>query len=117
MIADGAKDAQHSGQETSARHLMIVDGKSVASADGRYIDVENPATRTLIGQVPRGGEADVDAAVRAAFAAFESWRQVAPRDRGRLLSDIADAVEGELEPLSRTVALETPRLCRSTIAL
>src|SRR5262245_44814324 len=113
MIADGANGAQSSSQQTTSRRLMIVDGKPVESADGRYIDVENPAGRTVIGQVPRANEADVDAAVRAAFTAFESWRQVAPRDRGRLLSKIADALEAELEPLSRTVALETGNAIRT----
>ncbi|PWT80338.1 MAG: aldehyde dehydrogenase [Blastocatellia bacterium] len=96
-----------------ARHLMVIDGKSVESSDRQYIDIENPANRTMIGQVPRAAAADVDAAVLAAAAAFETWRLVAPRDRGRLLSKIADAVETELEPLSRIVALETGNAIRT----
>ena len=95
------------------RHLMVIDGQPVESSDGRYIDIENPANRTTIGQVPRATEADVDSAVRAAAAAFEAWRLVAPRDRGRLLSKIADAVEAELESLARTVALETGNAIRT----
>src|SRR5206468_2036854 len=93
-------------EQTVARHLMVIDGQPVESADGRYFDVENPANRTTIGQVPRATEVDVDSAVRRAAAAFEAWRVVAPRERGRLLSKIADAVEAEIESLSRTVALE-----------
>ena len=49
----------------------------------------------------------------AAAAAFEAWRLVAPRDRGRLLSRIADAVEAELETLARTVAQETGNAIRT----
>jgi acyl-CoA reductase-like NAD-dependent aldehyde dehydrogenase len=93
--------------------LMLIDGKPVASSDGRSIDIENPANHATIGQVPRATEADVDSAVRAAAAAFETWRLVAPRDRGRLLSKIADAVEAELEALARTVALETGNAIRT----
>ena len=96
-----------------ARHQMVIHGEAVESSDGRSIDVENPASRRTIAQVPRATEADVDAAVRAAAAAFESWRLVAPRDRGRLLSKIADAVEAELEPIARTVAQETGNAIRT----
>src|SRR5947207_9264696 len=98
---------------TMTQHLMLVGGESVESADRRYIDVENPATRTTLARVPRANEADVDSAVRRAADAFEAWRLVAPRDRGRLLSKIADAVEAEIEPLSRTVALETGNAIRT----
>jgi betaine-aldehyde dehydrogenase len=100
-------------EQTVARHLMVIDGKSVESSDHRYIDIENPANRATIGQVPRAIEADVDSAVRGAAAAFETWRLVPPRDRGRLLSKIADAVEADLEPLSRIVALETGNAIRT----
>lgn len=61
---------------------MLIGNKPSESSDGRWIDIENPANRTAIGQVPRATEADVDAAVRAAAAAFEKWRLVSPRDRG-----------------------------------
>ncbi len=92
---------------------MIIDGKAVDAQDGRLIDVENPATRQVIAQVPRGGEADVDRAVKSAAKAFESWREVPPRDRGRLLMKIADVVEAEIEPIARTVALETGNAIRT----
>jgi hypothetical protein len=68
------------------RQLMVIGGRSVESSDGRYIDVENPANRTTIGQVPRATADDIDSAVRGAAAAFEAWRLVVPRDRGWLLS-------------------------------
>src|SRR6266849_4461946 len=58
------------------RSLMLIGGKAVESSDGRFIDIENPATRAVIAQVPRGTDADVDAAVRAAAAAFEGWKRV-----------------------------------------
>src|SRR5438874_1519942 len=93
--------------------LMLIGGKLVESSDGRRIDVENPATRAVIAQVPRGTDEDVDSAVRAAAAAFEQWRRVTPKDRGRMLLRIADLVEAELEPLARTVALETGNAIRT----
>jgi betaine-aldehyde dehydrogenase len=92
---------------------MLIDGKAVASSDGRFIDIENPSNRTAIAQVPRGTEADVDTAVRAAAKAFEQWKRVSPKDRGRMLLRIADLVEAETESLARTVALETGNAIRT----
>ena len=100
-------------EQTMTRHLMLIGGKPLESSDGRFIDIENPANRTPIGQVPRATAADVDAAVRTAASAFETWRLVTPRDRGRMLLRIADAVETELEPLARILALETGNAIRT----
>src|SRR5258705_3005503 len=96
-----------------SRSLMLVDGKLIESADGRYIDIENPANRTIFAQVPRAGDADVDAAVRAAAAAFDTWWRVKPKDRGRMLLRISDAVEEETESLARPVALQTGNAIRT----
>src|SRR5258705_12977508 len=96
-----------------SRSLMLIDGKPAESSDGRYIDIENPATRAVIAQVPRGTDADVDRAVRAAAVAFEAWKRVPPKDRGRMLLRIADLVEAETESLARTVALETGNAIRT----
>jgi acyl-CoA reductase-like NAD-dependent aldehyde dehydrogenase len=93
--------------------LMLVDGKWEASADGRFIPVENPAKRQAIAEVPRAGAADVDRAVRAAAKAFASWRNVPPRERGRLLMKIADSMEAESEALARLIATETGNALRT----
>jgi acyl-CoA reductase-like NAD-dependent aldehyde dehydrogenase len=102
-----------SSEKTKTRQLMLIGGKPADSSDGRFIDIENPANRTVIGEVPRATDADVDQAVRAAATAFEAWRLVAPRDRGRALLKIADAVEAEVESIARTVALETGNAIRT----
>ena len=94
--------------------LMLVDGKWDASADGRFIPVENPAKKgTVIAEVPRAGAADVDRAVRAAAKAFPAWKNVPSRERGRLLMKIADAMEAGSEPLARLIATETGNALRT----
>jgi acyl-CoA reductase-like NAD-dependent aldehyde dehydrogenase len=77
------------------------------------IQVENPAKRTMIGEVPRAGAAEVDRAVRAAAKAFESWKVVQPRERGRLLMKIADAMDAESEAIGRLIATETGNALRT----
>jgi len=93
--------------------LMLVDGKWEGAADGRLIEVQNPAKRTIIGEVPRAGAAEVDRAVRAAAKAFESWKLVQPRERGRLLMKIADAMDAESEAIGRLIATETGNALRT----
>jgi betaine-aldehyde dehydrogenase len=92
--------------------LMFIGGDPRESASGTFIDVENPANHTIVGRIPRASDADVDAAVRAAATAFEQWRAVAPRDRGRALVQIADALDADLESVARTLALETGNAIR-----
>ena len=92
---------------------MLIDGAWVASASGRTLAVENPAKRQPIATIPRSEAADVDRAVQAAAHALPAWRKVAPRDRGRLLLRISDAIDARHEELARTIALETGNALRT----
>ncbi len=96
------------------REQMLIGGEWVAAADGRTFEVQTPAKRgQVIAQVPRGTAADVDRAVRAAHEAFPAWRAIAPRDRGRMLSRIADDLEAAIEDLARLLASETGNAIRT----
>src|ERR687883_620868 len=64
---------------------MLISGKWVGSDSGQRIAIENPARRTAIAEVPRAGAADVEAAVAAAERAFPAWKNMVPRERGKLL--------------------------------
>ncbi|HEX5326227.1 MAG TPA: aldehyde dehydrogenase family protein [Acetobacteraceae bacterium] len=99
------------GEQRHAR--MLIGGAWVESASGGVLSVENPARRRPIADIPRGGAADVDHAVQAAARAFPAWSKVTPRDRGRMLLRIADALEGRTEELARTIALETGNALRT----
>jgi len=98
---------------TPTLHKMLLGGERVDAASGETIAVENPAKRTLIAHVPRAGAEDVDRAVKAANDAFPAWRDVAPRERGRMLLRIAEALEARIEEMARTIALETGNALRT----
>jgi len=70
---------------------------------GKRFPVENPATEEVIAEVAAGDAADVDNAVRAAKACFESaaWREMSGRKRGKLLFKAADLLEARLDEFSR----------------
>src|SRR6516165_5681864 len=97
----------------SKRVQMLVDGDWVDAASGEQIIVEAPGTRQPIASVPRGRTEDVERAVTAARKAFPSWSRLAPRERGRLLQRIADAVEARVEELARIIAEETGNAIRT----
>ena len=95
------------------RAQMLIDGSWVDSVSGKEIPVENPGNRQIIASIPRGGAEDVDRAVKAASKAFPGWSRVIPRERGRMLQKIADAVEARVEELARIVAEETGNAIRT----
>jgi betaine-aldehyde dehydrogenase len=95
------------------RVQMLIGGQWVDSASGRQIAIENPATREIIAEVPRGGAEDIDRAVTAAWKAFRGWSGTVPRERGKLLLRIADALEARVEELARIIAQETGNAIRT----
>jgi acyl-CoA reductase-like NAD-dependent aldehyde dehydrogenase len=95
------------------RRQMLIGGEWREAASGQTIVVENPGRREPIGEVPRGGAADVDLAVAAAGAAFPAWARVPARDRGRACMAIAEALEAREEELARLIASETGNALRT----
>ena len=82
----------------------FVNGQHVEAADGRTTDVVNPATGQVYATAPLSGQADVDAAMSAAAAAYDEWRETTPSERSLALFRIADAVEARADEL---IALES----------
>ena len=64
-------------------------------------DVVDPSTEQVLTTVPLADVAGTDAAVARARRAFDTWRHVAPADRGRLLRRFAELVDGAVEELAR----------------
>src|SRR4051812_2405384 len=76
-----------------------IGGEWVESTSKEYVTVTNPATGEVLGSVPNGTAADVDAAVKAAKAAFPTWREVPVANRARLLFDLRNVMESHFEEL------------------
>jgi betaine-aldehyde dehydrogenase len=81
----------------------FINGEHVAAADGRTSAVVNPSTGAQYATAPISGSVDIDRAMQAAAAAFESWRDSTPSERSLALYRIADAVEARADEL---IALE-----------
>lgn len=81
------------------RHF--IDGEWRDGQSGERLDTYNPATGKVLATLPRGNQADVDAAVASARAAFEGpWSRFTPPERQALLLKIADAVERNFDELA-----------------
>ena len=105
---------QAEAQATSLGYKgMLIDGQWIDSVSGARITVENPAKRQPIAEVPRGNVSDVERAVAAASRAYAEWKKVPPRERGKTLLKIAEALQARTEELARTISLETGNALRT----
>jgi len=71
----------------------FVNGEWLQPAAGRYFDTTDPSTAEKIANVAQGSAADVDAAVKAARAAFPRWQALTPHSRARYLYALARTVQ------------------------
>ena len=83
----------------------FIGGEDRPPADGATEPILNPATGEQIAAAPLSGEADVDAAVKAADGAFREWAETPPGERALALLKIADAIEERGEELSQLESL------------
>ena len=90
---------EHAGQ-------FYIDGSWVDPSSNETIAVINPATEAVITQVGAGQSDDVDAAVAAAKAAFETFSQTTRDERLALLDRIIEVYSSRIEDLAATVSDE-----------
>src|SRR5437763_14244540 len=89
--------------KTSVRtYQNYVNGQWVPSASGETFPVYDPSTEEVIAQVASSNAADIDNAVKAARAAFDSgpWPTTTAQDRGRILFKLADKIRQNAVPLA-----------------
>ncbi len=90
------------------RKQLFINNEWLDARDGATLDTVNPATGDVLAQIAAGQAADVDRAVKAARAAFESpaWRDLTGAQRARLLWRMADLMEANLDELSELETLD-----------
>ena len=99
----------------SVRELKnFVNGQYVSAQSGETSDVINPANGEVYAKAPVSGDADIDAAYKAADKAFETWSQATPSERQLALFRIADALEARAEEMA-DVESENTGKPRSTL--
>ncbi len=81
---------------------MYVNGERVESHGGAWLPVYDPSTEEIIAEVPDADASDIDRAVKAAVAAFETgaWPQTSAQERGRLLCKLAERIRANAAALA-----------------
>jgi len=92
--------------EASARLSHWIGGRAVPGEGSRSGDVFDPAAGTRARQVPFASAADVNAAVRAAAAAFPAWSRTPPVVRARVLFRFRELAEARADVLTRLITSE-----------
>jgi len=82
------------------RREMFIGGEWVAGSGSEGQPIINPATGETIAEVPKGTEADVERAVKAARKAYVEWFETTPRERSEMLLKLAEAVNADGDELA-----------------
>ncbi len=86
------------------QYKNLINGKMIDN--GEWLDVVNPATEEVIGQVPACGQAELDAAVSAARAAFKTWKKTSFDERRTAIRAIGKAISDNTDELFRLLTAE-----------
>lgn len=84
----------------------LIGAEWCAAADGRTLNVTDPATDEVFATVPDSGAADAQHAVNVAHAAFVSWRKVPAKQRAQIVKRWNDLIVAHVEDLGRLISRE-----------
>jgi aldehyde dehydrogenase (NAD+) len=86
------------------RYRLRIGGKACDPAGGTWFETQNPYTGEAWAEIPRCDARDVDAAVKAAHAAFTSgpWPEMTATQRGALLRKLGDLIARDAAKLAAT---------------
>lgn len=89
------------------QHLALYINGQFLDGQGRQTQaVINPADGSSLGQLPLASQADLDAALDAAQAAFKSWRHSSPMDRSVILRKVAELSRERAQEIGRNLTLD-----------
>jgi acyl-CoA reductase-like NAD-dependent aldehyde dehydrogenase len=98
-------------------YKLFIDGKWVDGKEGETFKVYCPANGELLATCAEAGREDVDLAVKAAWKAFETWKDVSPQERAAILLKIADLIDANKEKLAMVETLDNGKPIRETTAV
>ncbi len=97
------------------RHFdLFINNRWVPPAEGKTLTVSNPAREETLAQVADASAADIDAAVKAAREAYQSWSALSPHQRARHLYAIARNVQKHARLLAVVESLDNGKAIRES---
>src|SRR4030095_6825727 len=92
--------------EIAMRENLYVNGEWVQPVGTGMLDVINSTTEEIMARVPEGNAEDINRAVTAARAAFESWSLTLPTERAEFLQKIAAGLSARQNEIASIIASE-----------
>lgn len=99
-----------------ARYGNYIGGQWVEPVAGKYFENTSPVTGKVICEVARSDKDDIERALDAAHAAKDAWGKTAPAERARILNEIADRMEANLDALALAETWDNGKPIRETTA-
>jgi betaine-aldehyde dehydrogenase len=92
--------------DITVREELYINGEWIKPAGNGMLDVINSTTEEVMGRIPEGTPEDVNRAVAAARAAFESWSATPVQKRAALLANIARGLSARKDEIATIIANE-----------
>ena len=85
---------------------LFIDGKWGPAAEGRTLEVLNPATGDTLSTLAHAGRADLDRALAAAERGFRLWSRTSAYDRSKVMRRAADLMRERVDAIAELMTLE-----------
>ena len=99
------------------RYQLFIGGEWRDASDGATFKTTCPADGRVLAECAQATREDVDAAVQAAWKAFETWKNVPTNERAAILNKIADIIDENKEHLAMVESLDNGKPIRETMAV
>jgi succinate-semialdehyde dehydrogenase/glutarate-semialdehyde dehydrogenase len=85
---------------------LFIKGEWQDAADGRTLPVFNPASGREIGRVAHAAKRDLDRALEAAQKGFDTWRELTPADRSKIMRKAASLMRERTDAIAPLLTQE-----------
>lgn len=96
-------------------YKLFIGGEWVEAEDKETLNSFSPADGSLLAEISEATRRDVDMAVDAAWKAFESYRHTTPKERAKILNEIADIIDANKEHLAMVETMDNGKPIRETL--
>lgn len=101
-------------EHIDSNYRLFINGEWIESTSGKTFETFSPSTGERLATCAAADKEDVDAAVKAAWNAFSTWKHTSPTERAAYLTQIADAMEAKAQHLAMVETLDNGKPLRET---
>lgn len=105
------------GVKLQDKYQLFIGGKWRDASDGAVFQTKCPINGEVLSECAQATKADVDAAVKEAWKAFETWKNVTINERAAILNKVADIIDENTEFLAMVESLDNGKPIRETMTI